>query len=69
MSVLFLITVFGLVADLNIRFSLRLNAVVLDRNGYCVLVDFGLAKEIDEGQTFTFCGTPDYLAPEIIRGM
>ncbi len=41
---------------------------MLDRKGYCVLVDFALAKEVTEGQTFTFCGTPDYLAPEIIRG-
>jgi len=69
LSGLFLIDVFGFAAELNIYISLCLNAVVLDRSGYCVLVDFGLAKEIDEGQTFTFCGTPDYLAPEIIRGM
>ena len=48
--------------------DLKPENMCLDRNGYCVLVDFGLAKEIDEGQTFTFCGTPDYLAPEIIRG-
>jgi len=48
--------------------DLKPENMVLDRKGFCILVDFGLAKEIDEGQTFTFCGTPDYLAPEIIRG-
>jgi serine/threonine protein kinase len=41
--------------------------MLLDANGYCVLVDFGLSKIID-GPTYTFCGTPDYMAPELIRG-
>lgn len=33
------------------------------------LVDFGFAKDIGESkQTFTLCGTPEYLAPEILEG-
>eukprot|EP00585_Thalassiosira_rotula_P002035 CAMPEP_0196143800 /NCGR_PEP_ID=MMETSP0910-20130528/13719_1 /TAXON_ID=49265 /ORGANISM="Thalassiosira rotula, Strain GSO102" /LENGTH=763 /DNA_ID=CAMNT_0041405287 /DNA_START=117 /DNA_END=2408 /DNA_ORIENTATION=- len=47
--------------------DLKPENIVLTKKGYGVVVDFGLAKEIDEGQTYTFCGTPDYLAPEIIR--
>ena len=38
----------------------------MDSNGYLKLVDFGLAKEIKSGKTWTLCGTPDYLAPEVI---
>ena len=39
----------------------------MDDNGYICLTDFGLAKVLDQGQqAFSFCGTPDYLAPEIL---
>ncbi|EJK51261.1 hypothetical protein THAOC_29583 [Thalassiosira oceanica] len=48
--------------------SLMPENIVLSEKGYGVMVDFGLAKKLDDGQTYTFCGTPDYLAPEIIRG-
>lgn len=34
--------------------------------GYLKIVDLGLAKVIPDGYTWTICGTPDYLAPEII---
>lgn len=38
----------------------------MDASGYVKLVDFGLAKQLPSGKTWTLCGTPDYLAPEII---
>ena len=41
----------------------------MDRAGHVKLADFGFAKRCDvleDGKTYTLCGTPDYLAPEII---
>jgi serine/threonine protein kinase len=31
-------------------------------------VDFGFAKTLKFGKTFTLCGTPDYLSPQVISG-
>jgi len=45
--------------------DLKLENLMFDDKGYLILVDFGFAKVI-ESRTFTFCGTPDYLAPEIL---
>lgn len=44
--------------------------VLLDNKGHIKLTDFGLSKirQTNTEVTFTFCGTPEYLAPEIIRG-
>jgi len=47
--------------------DLKPENMVLDSEGYLRIADFGLSKFID-GNTFTMCGTPDYLAPEIITG-
>eukprot|EP01006_Ploeotia_vitrea_P010447 TRINITY_DN27138_c0_g1_i1.p1 TRINITY_DN27138_c0_g1~~TRINITY_DN27138_c0_g1_i1.p1 ORF type:complete len:454 (-),score=29.17 TRINITY_DN27138_c0_g1_i1:1073-2434(-) len=43
---------------------------VLDKDGHVCLTDFGLAKTSIPGtqKTYTFCGTPEFLAPEIIKG-
>ena len=39
----------------------------MDEDGYICLTDFGLAKVLEgNAQALSFCGTPDYLAPEIL---
>lgn len=40
--------------------------LLLDERGHLKLTDFGFAKAIGPRRTYTLCGTPDYLAPEII---
>ena len=44
--------------------------ILLDVDGYIALADFGLAKIVEENQSaMTFCGTPEYISPEIVNGV
>ena len=39
---------------------------MIDEKGYLVLTDFGISKILkDQSETFSFCGTPEYTAPEL----
>ena len=46
--------------------DLKQENLLIDEHGYLKLIDFGFAKVLDADFTHTFCGTPDYLAPEVI---
>ena len=51
--------------------DLKPENILLDENGHIKLTDFGLSKivnDINKDRTFTICGTPEYVAPEVLTG-
>ncbi|XP_021945279.1 ribosomal protein S6 kinase alpha-5 isoform X3 [Folsomia candida] len=52
--------------------DIKLENILLDADGHIVLTDFGLSKEFlpheKEHRTYSFCGTIEYMSPEIVKG-
>jgi len=50
--------------------DIKAENVMVQSDGYVQLIDFGLSKKLkSQDRTYTFCGTPEYLAPEIIKNI
>lgn len=48
--------------------DLKPENILLDENGHIALTDFGLSKQpLDGSKTYSFCGTVEYMAPEIVN--
>ncbi|XP_063705272.1 ribosomal protein S6 kinase alpha-5-like [Culicoides brevitarsis] len=50
--------------------DIKLENILLDRDGHIVITDFGLSKELTpdtNGRAHSFCGTLEYMAPEVVK--
>lgn len=51
--------------------DIKLENILIDADGHIVITDFGLSKELTDesnGRSYSFCGTIEYMAPEVVRG-
>ena len=50
--------------------SIKTEAILVDAHGYAKLGDIGFAKQLarSTGKTYTMCGTPQYMSPEVLNG-
>lgn len=63
-----IILVFQYLHGLNIVYrDLKPENLLIGAKGYLKITDFGFAKCINKNETHTLCGTPEYLAPEIVQ--
>lgn len=47
--------------------DLKLENIMVDETGYLKIIDYGLAKMLKDNQEAqSYCGTPEYLAPEMV---
>lgn len=65
---------FRLMLQLGVIYrDIKLENILLDKEGHLVLTDFGLSKEFlphernGNARTYSFCGTIEYMAPEVVK--
>lgn len=48
--------------------DLKLENIMIDESGYVKIIDYGLAKILSQSDELaqSYCGTPEYLAPEMV---
>ena len=60
------LTIFEYLHDKDICYrDLKPENIMIGEDGYLKLIDFGFAKVVRK-RTYTICGTPEYIAPEIL---